>query len=444
MTERRRIRVAAGATLTLVGGAVAAIAALGSSGTPASHADVGVPAGEHTTIVQRRTLTEHTQASGTLSYAGSQDIYDRIAGTFTWLPPVGAVIGRGGTLWRMDNEPVVLMYGAVPAYRALQAGVSDGPDVRELNANLAALGFDPTGTIAGSQHFGEATAAAVKRWQKAEGLPETGAVPLGRVVFATSARRVTAVHVVLGQDPPGASEPSTPAVRKPAARKPAAGTPKPHHHHHKHGHPSSHGTPPPAKAGADPKNGSSAKSEEKPGSGSPGNGSPKEGAGAPELALSTTSTRQIVELQVKASQQELAHVGEVTPVTLPDGTAVEGHITNVGTVATEASGEGEHGAGGGSGNGENATIAVTVTLDRRVPRLDRAPVSVELVKEVRRNVLTVPATALVAVAGGGYAIHAIEGGRRVLLTVTPGMFAGGYVQVEGAGVREGLTVLEPQ
>jgi hypothetical protein len=30
------------------------------------------------------------------------------------------------------------------------------------------------------------------------------------------------------------------------------------------------------------------------------------------------------------------------------------------------------------------------------------------------------------------------------VAVTPGMFAQGYVQVEGAGVRPGLTVLVPQ
>ena len=65
--------------------------------------------------------------------------------------------------------------------------------------------------------------------------------------------------------------------------------------------------------------------------------------------------------------------------------------------------------------------------------------SVELVKSVRRNVLAVPATALTATAGGGYAIEVLEGDRRVELAVTPGMFANGYVQVEGRGLHEGQT-----
>ena len=87
---------------------------------------------------------------------------------------------------------------------------------------------------------------------------------------------------------------------------------------------------------------------------------------------------------------------------------------------------------------------MTIALDRRVARLDKAPVSVDLVKAVRRNVLAIPAPALTATAGGGYAIAVLQGGRRTELPVTPGMFANGYVEIEGAGVREGLTALESQ
>jgi len=69
---------------------------------------------------------------------------------------------------------------------------------------------------------------------------------------------------------------------------------------------------------------------------------------------------------------------------------------------------------------------------------------VELVKETRRDVLAVPATALLATGGGAYAIQTLQHGHRVEVPVTPGMFANGYVQVEGPGVYEGLVVLEPQ
>jgi hypothetical protein len=140
-------------------------------------------------------------------------------------------------------------------------------------------------------------------------------------------------------------------------------------------------------------------------------------------------------------------VGESAPVTLPGGDVVDGRITAVGSVAESK--EPEKGAGGEkgdspSGEGEAATIAVTVALAHPVAHLDEAPVSVELLKSIRRNVLTVPATALTATAGGGYAIDTLRDERRVAVAVTPGMFADGYVQVEGTGVHEGLTVIESE
>ena len=50
-----------------------------------------------------RTLSESSTVDGTLGYGATLELYDRLGGTFTWLPSVGAVIGRGGTLWRIDD-----------------------------------------------------------------------------------------------------------------------------------------------------------------------------------------------------------------------------------------------------------------------------------------------------------------------------------------------------
>ena len=321
----------------------------------------------------------------------------------------------------MNNEPVALMYGSVPAYRTLKEGVSDGPDVTELNKNLIDLGYDPYGAIGDDEDFGDATAAAVRRWQHAEGLHETGVVELGRIVFAPGARRVTAVKVGLGQDPPGSAKPSP---KKPASKKDDPGSKK---------EPASK---PPA-------------SKDEPSSKAPSSKEPaadEAGAGAGMVVLSTTSTQQLVQLKVKAEQQTLARAGQSAPVTLPGADVVRGRIIEVGSVASSAAGEGEKekGGAGEKGEGESATIPVTLALEHPVAHLDEAPVSVELVKSMRRDVLAVPATALSATAGGGYAIEVLEGVRRVALAVTPGMFANGYVQVEGAGVREGLTVIQSE
>ena len=147
---------------------------------------------------------------------------------------------------------------------------------------------------------------------------------------------------------------------------------------------------------------------------------------------------------MKPEQQQLARLGETVTVQLPGGGQARGRVTAVGTVASESSGAGDEEKGSPGGESGESTIPVTIALDHRVARLDEAPVSVELVKSVRRNVLTVPATALIATAGGGYAVEALEQDRRVTVPVTPGMFADGYVEVEGTGVHAGLTVIESQ
>jgi len=88
-----------------------------------------------------------------------------------------------------------LLSGATPAYRDLQQGES-GPDVRELNRALAAIGDLPRGDV--SDLFGPATAAAVRKLEAHFGAPQTGALPLGQVVFLPTAVRVTAVTPSVG------------------------------------------------------------------------------------------------------------------------------------------------------------------------------------------------------------------------------------------------------
>jgi peptidoglycan hydrolase-like protein with peptidoglycan-binding domain len=448
----RRRRIAAAAAV-LAAAAAVAIVLLGSGSSPRANSRTGLPPGYTTAAVTRRTLTESSTVDGTLGYGKALEVYDRLAGTFTWLPVAGTVIGRGGTLYRLNNLPIALMYGSVPAYRALKSGVSDGPDVAELNQNLIDLGYDPSGAITDENHFGEATAAAVRSWQKAEGLPETGEVELGRIVFAPGARRVTALHVALGQDPPGAPGPTgpsgnaarsnRPASKEPESEKPASKAPeseKPASKKPKSEEPKSEEPKSKKPKSEEPKS-EEPKSEE-PKSEEPKSKDPGSGSGGGEVVLTTTSTQQLVQLKVKPEQQQLARVGESAPVSLPGGRTDSGRIIEVGSVATESEKGGGGGGGGGGGEGESATITVTLALDRPVAHLDQAPVSVELVKSVRHGVLTVPATALTATGGGGYAIQVLEGGRRAELPVTPGMFANGYVQVEGAGLHEGQIVVE--
>jgi hypothetical protein len=115
--------------------------------------------------------------------------------TYTELPAVGQIVGRGQTLYELSGQPVVVLYGAVAPYRAFMAGMSPGRDVAELNANLRALGY---GSGLTGDAFTAATASAIDVFQRAHGLGETGTLLLGSIVFEPGPVRVTSVTPTVG------------------------------------------------------------------------------------------------------------------------------------------------------------------------------------------------------------------------------------------------------
>jgi peptidoglycan hydrolase-like protein with peptidoglycan-binding domain len=117
--------------------------------------------------------------------------------TYTSLPAVGQTISQGQSLYNTSGAPVVLLYGSVPAWRAFREGMADGADVGELSQDLVALGFGAG--LTPSNHFSSVSATAVDRWQAALGLPQTGVILLGQVVFEPGSIRVTTVNPNLGQ-----------------------------------------------------------------------------------------------------------------------------------------------------------------------------------------------------------------------------------------------------
>ena len=142
-------------------------------------------------LVVRTDVRQQTTVTGTLGYQGSYPVIaptsaaagagtgSGSAGMITWLPPAGARITRGEPVYAVNGQSVLLFYGPRPAWRDLGPGVI-GPDVRQLNRNLAALGY---GAGLGGDQFDLATEQAVELWQQATGLPVTGTVPLGQIVF---------------------------------------------------------------------------------------------------------------------------------------------------------------------------------------------------------------------------------------------------------------------
>jgi len=219
----------------IVAVAVIAAAAVGYYAFTKLHKNTPAPAADpFPTALQpltRQSLSEQTSVDGTLGYAGTYTVVVPSAsssspaggvsspgggspgtspssgapsngsssgGTFTWLPAGGQVVRQGQRLYSVTNSPAVLLYGPVPVYRSLSAGMT-GPDVQQLNSDLVALGdaskpdLDPS-----SDYFSSETAAALGKLQSNFGLPQTGTLPLGQAVFEPSAVRVGNVTATLG------------------------------------------------------------------------------------------------------------------------------------------------------------------------------------------------------------------------------------------------------
>jgi hypothetical protein len=239
--------------------------------------------------------------------------------------------------------------------------MSPGADVAELNANLRALGYG----VSSGDTFTSSTSTAITALQQARGLPQTGRLGLGAVVFEPGAMRVKTVMPAAGQ-----------AVQ-------------------------------------------------------------------PGPLLTASSTRHDVSVALDAAQQSEVKVGDRVSVTLPDNSTASGVVTSVGKVATAPSSD-QQGAGGSS----SPTINVTVRLlhASAAGHLDQAPVEVSITDQSVSNVLAVPVNALVALAGGGYAVEEVEAnGIHRLVPVTLGLFddAQGLVQVAGSGLAVGQRVVVP-
>ena len=159
------------------------------------------PASSNATV-ERMTLTETETLSGKLTYEGSYSVPAQRGGTVTWIAEEGSVVERGGKLFEADGVPVSLMYGERPAWRALAKG-TEGPDVRQLEENLRALGHDSRSAMTVDGEFDAATESALKRWQKAQGLDQDGVLDLGEVVFLPSAIRVASREAAPGSPAQG-------------------------------------------------------------------------------------------------------------------------------------------------------------------------------------------------------------------------------------------------
>lgn len=169
--------------------ALAAVAAWlllprGSDRAPA--ANDAVPLG--TAAVERRDLVDRQDVDGTLGFAGSATVTAPANGTITRLRAEGETVTRGRSLLSIDAKATAwVLYGKVPMYRDLGPGVSDGSDVRQVERNLKALGYDP-GTV--DADWTSATTGAVEDFQDDRGLTEDGSLSRAEIVVNDGPARV--------------------------------------------------------------------------------------------------------------------------------------------------------------------------------------------------------------------------------------------------------------
>jgi peptidoglycan hydrolase-like protein with peptidoglycan-binding domain len=312
---------------------------------------------DRTQLASAQSSLAHSQSA--LASARSSVVSYTQGAVYTWLPSVGEVIASNHSLYAIGGAPAILLYGPTLATRAFLAGMSAGPDVAELNANLDALGY---GSGLAGEEFTAASAAAVRAFQAAHGLAQTGELALGSVVFESGPVRVTSVTPTVGMGV----------------------TPGP--------------------------------------------------------ALAVSSTARQVSVKLDASQQSSVRKGDLVVITLPDGQTTPGTVSYVASVAVAPSSE----------HGEESTPTIEVDITPNEPRatghLDAAPVQVSITTASVEDTLVVPVTALLALAGGGYAVEEVQpDGVHHLVAVALGLFddEAGDVQVSGPELAAGQRVVVP-
>jgi hypothetical protein len=207
---RRRTWALAAVVVLAAAAATGGVLAMSS----AEHASPAVSEPPPTTAaVERGPLSDLVSAYGTLTFRGRADgspytVVNQARGIYTELPSAGDKVACGDVLYQVDENPVLLLCGMVPAYRSLHGGVV-GNDVRQLNANLHRLGDDAGLEInPDDTAFTAKTEKALVVLQQGKGLVATGALELGDAVFLPEPVRIGKVTAVPG----GSAQPGAPVL----------------------------------------------------------------------------------------------------------------------------------------------------------------------------------------------------------------------------------------
>jgi peptidoglycan hydrolase-like protein with peptidoglycan-binding domain len=339
----------AAAVVCIVAALISGCSRAGASEPGDDPTDVAVT----TTSVTRQDLVTRDELDGTLGHAGSVPLVAGRDGILTWMPTAGTVIRQGDVVAEIDGVATWLLLGDRPAWRRLALGCPDGPDIRQLNDNLAALGYAQRDELPGDR-FDWRTRAAVFRWQADEGLRQTGTVELGDVMFLPYGVRIGTVEAQRGMR-----------------------------------------------------------------------------VSAGQMLASATRRKQIVTVDLDAAHRSSLPEDAPVIVVLPDRTRVEATVRSIGRVVSAP-----------EGPDDTPTVKVEVDVAGGAGELEAAPVIVVRERVLARDVLTVPVGALLARAGGGYAVERVTVSGTEQIVVEPGQFADGLVEIAG-DIAEGDDVVVP-
>jgi hypothetical protein len=342
-----------------------------------------------TATVEKRELAAMISVDGTLTYRARSDgspyaVINPASGTYTELPATGQVISQGQVLYRVNDSPVVLLYGSTPAYRTLSAGAR-GADVAELNADLVALGYATSAQLSPtSASFGSATTTALEKLQAARGVTRNGTLTLGQAVFEPIAVRVTTLSALLGGR---------------------------------------------AQIGQIVMQGSSTTRQVQ---------AALDASQQTDVAVGDKVT--ITLPNNRTTPGVVSSVGTVA--TCPSSSGAGGLSSDSAAPGSDTCSS----ASSGSSSTPTITMGVTPSDPAATGTWDQAPVQVGITTASVPSALVVPVTALLAQSDGGYAVEVVgAGGTNHLVQVSLGLFddADGQVQVTGSGLAAGQKVVVP-
>jgi peptidoglycan hydrolase-like protein with peptidoglycan-binding domain len=181
--EKRSRRRRRAAVVLIV---LAAVASVAVARRPASTIAVVTPPAPVTAVLKVRTISNDATYDGVVIHAVAMPIATRTTGRLTAIADEGTTVAAGQTLFEVDAHPTVLLLGTTPAWRDISFASTPGPDVKQLQDNLVAIGLDPDHRITADGTFSDATAQAIIRWQEQLGVTATGSLSLGSVLFEPS------------------------------------------------------------------------------------------------------------------------------------------------------------------------------------------------------------------------------------------------------------------